>query len=457
MPPAAAPVSEALVADLYMRVERVEAELRQLQLLTPAALRPAPRPPTVAAEAALTDTRLMTPVGQPTPVIRWPVPRLPGPRSAPAAGADLLQAAFDLDPVAAVGLDAGGMVRAWNPAAAARFGWTAAEVVGRPPPFVPADKLDEHRSLRRYPRSVLPGQDFETERCDRAGRRWVVRVQAAESRCGGVVFTFRDPPPDPTDPRPAGAAAVDPGRVAEGDADPALRRYAALGKVAAGVAHDFNAVLTVVRGYAELLTEQLPPGGALVDAAAAVVAAAEQGGAVSRHLMGMVCPELGTPPQADVGHLLQQTDRFFRSLLGAGVELTVAVPVGLPDARVDPAELFQVLLNLAANARDALPPTGGAVTVGTAVVGVPAGRPGWPADVPPGEFVRLAVSDTGHGMSAATRRRLFAPGFTTRPPGVGHGLGLATVKEIVGRAGGHVEVASDPAGGSTFTVYFRRA
>ena len=444
-------VSEALVADLYLRVERVEQELQRL------AQRTVDAPPVTTAgdtTAAAETRRVPHPPPRETaetPPLRWPVPRLAASPDAPAIlDSELLRAAVDLCTDPLVGLDLHGQVTIWNPAAVTRFGWTAAEVLNRPAPFVPDDRAAEHSELRRDPRALRGGQEIETVRLDKSGLRHRLQLRVAPSSCGGLVFGFREAieaVSDPAAPLPLPVEVAVP-------RDASLTRHAAVGKLVAGVAHDFNNILAVLQGYGELLSEQLPPGGQLGDAAGAIVSAAGLGGAISRHLLSLAAPEPTTPPAADVGLLLRQTDRFLRSLVGAGVRVNVTAPAGLPGAKCHPAELFQVVLNLAANARDAMP-GGGVLSVRASAAVVPPGRARWPDLVRPGEFIVLTVADTGHGMTPETLARLPTPGFTTRPDG--HGLGLATVRAIVARAEGHIEVESDPEWGTCFTVYLRKA
>jgi signal transduction histidine kinase len=219
------------------------------------------------------------------------------------------------------------------------------------------------------------------------------------------------------------------------------------------VAHDFNNLLAVIQGYAGLLVEQAAAGSPSRDAADTIVAAAELAGEVSRHLLSVVRPEPGTAPRADVNLLLNRLGRVLKAIVGAQVTLAITPAAELELAAIHPAELTQVLLNLTTNARDAMRGSG-TLTIRTATQPAGPDRSGWPADVPAGEFVVLTISDTGSGMDEATRLRAFDPFFTTKAKD-GHGIGLATIREIVARIGGHVELESEPGWGTQVRVYLR--
>ncbi len=438
-------VADAPLADLLARVEQQEERLRRMEATLRALARlpdaPAPQP---SPPATLTDTKraasAVTPPiiplpARPKPAGRPTVHGLPPDR--PEAEADLLRAAVDLAPEATVGVDAAGAVRVWNPAAAKLFGWSAGEVIGSSPPFLPDDRADEHADLLRGG----PARDVPTVRRGKDGALIPVRVTVAPGRSGGVVFTFRAD--ETIAPHPP-------------DADPTAGRFVALGRALAGVVHDFNNLLSVIQGHAELLAEKAEPGSPQREAADTIAATTDLAAGVTRHLLAVAKPEPGTPPRTDINLLLGRLDRVLRAVLGARITLAVTPAPGLGLAAVHPAELTQVLLNLATNARDAMP-DGGTFTVRTAAQFAGAGRPGWPADGPAGEFVVLTVGDTGAGMDEATRARVFDPFFTTKPTGVGTGIGLTTVRDVVARAGGHIELESEPGWGTQVRVYFRKA
>ncbi len=427
--PAADPPLAELIARLDQqdeKIRRLDATLRALARLPDGAAAPPTAPTLVETRKAASAT---TPA-----VIPWPV------RSPPAASElELLRAAVELTAEAVVGVDAAGVVRVWNAAAARLFGWSAGEVLGAPPPFLPDDKAGEHAELVRR-----GGGDVVTARRRKDGELVPVRAAAAPARGGGAVFTFRtaDTLAEEGPVRPHGP-----------DAAPPARGFAALGRALAGVAHDFNNLLAVIRGHADLLAERAAPGSADRDAAETIAATAELAADATRHLLAVARPQPDAPPRTDVTALVARLARVLQAVVGARVALAVTTADGPGEAAIHPADLTQVLLNLAANARDAMP-DGGTLTLRTAVQTAGPDRPGWPADVPGGEFVVLTVRDTGAGMDAETRVRAFDPFFTTKPDGTG--LGLAAVREVVARAGGHVEVESEPGWGTQVRVYLRR-
>ena len=226
-------------------------------------------------------------------------------------------------------------------------------------------------------------------------------------------------------------------------------RLLALGRLAGGIVHDFNNLLLVMTGHVELTRRLLGEGHPGAARLVPVLHAAARAAALTRQLLAFGRATPGAAPFADVGTVLAQLEPMLRRLLGAYVRLEVREGRGLGPVRADPSQVEQLLLNLVLNARDAMP-AGGRLTIETQDVEV-AGGTAPPA--PPGRYVLLAVSDEGMGMDAETRARIFEPFFTTKAAGEGSGLGLATVQQVVERAGGTVVVDSEPGLGSTFRVY----
>ncbi len=234
-------------------------------------------------------------------------------------------------------------------------------------------------------------------------------------------------------------------RRAEAEGLPVLARLEAVGRLAGGVAHEFNNLLVVINGYSEMLLDdpQLPP--AARDALAEIRKAGERAASLTRQLLAFGCRQLLAPVVLDLNALLAGLEELLRRLMGPGVAVAFLPDPGLGPVRADPSQLEQVVLNLCLNARDAMP-QGGTLTLQTRSAGAEAGR-----------WVALDVRDTGPGMDEQTRARLFEPFFTTKELGRGTGLGLAVVHGIVTQSGGRVLVDSRPDQGTTFTVLLPRA
>lgn len=224
----------------------------------------------------------------------------------------------------------------------------------------------------------------------------------------------------------------------------------ALGRLAGGVAHDFNNLLSSIRGYSEMAGERAGGDPVLRDWLGEVRAAADRGAELVQRLLAFTRQQVPVSRAADVREVVQRAQRLLLPLLGQAVLLEVDVELGLPPVPLDPAQLEQALVNLAVNARDAMP-DGGRLSV-TAVLRE-AGAAELPPDLAgPGPWVELVVADDGVGMDAVTRARVFEPFFTTKGPGQGTGLGLSTVYGLVVQAGGAVTVESEPGAGATFRL-----
>jgi CheY-like chemotaxis protein len=229
----------------------------------------------------------------------------------------------------------------------------------------------------------------------------------------------------------------------------------AIGQLAGGVAHDFNNLLTVINGYADLVLGMLPAGEAR-DMVSEMARAGGRAATLTRQLLAFSRKTVLAPRVMDLNETVRDMGAMLRRLLGADIDLSVRPGQGVGPVHADPAHLEQVILNLAVNARDAMP-RGGKLTIEMREVELDRAYASSRAGVRPGGYVLLAVSDTGCGMTEEVRRHAFEPFFTTKPVGQGTGLGLATVYGIVKQGGGHVEVESEPGTGTTFKVYLPRA
>ncbi|MBL8942451.1 MAG: PAS domain S-box protein [Myxococcales bacterium] len=230
------------------------------------------------------------------------------------------------------------------------------------------------------------------------------------------------------------------------------QRLESIGRLAGGVAHDFNNLLTVILSHAALARlEDTVVDGDLV----AIEEAGRRATALTGQLLAFARRQVIEPRVVDLNQLTSQIDRMLRRLIGEQVVLATVLQPGLWPVRVDPAQMEQVLVNLAVNARDAMP-RGGTLTIETANVVLDAGYVAEHADVTAGEYVLVAVSDTGTGIEADALPVIFEPFFTTKPSGAGTGLGLATCYGLVKQAGGHIWAYSEPGHGATFKVYLPR-
>jgi two-component system, cell cycle sensor histidine kinase and response regulator CckA len=233
------------------------------------------------------------------------------------------------------------------------------------------------------------------------------------------------------------------------------QKLEAIGQLAGGVAHDFNNLLTAIRGYAELLLQKMPAADPLRRNVHEINRATDRAAAVTHQLLAFSSKKVRPPRILDPAEVLANMGMLLERLIGEDVELITRIHSGLGRVRADPAHLEQVVVNLAVNARDAMP-AGGRLTLELANADLDEIYAAEHAQVSPGPYVMLAVSDTGHGMERETLVRIFEPFFTTKPAGRGTGLGLSTVYGIVQQCGGFVWVYSEPGRGSTFKVYLPR-
>jgi PAS domain S-box-containing protein len=228
-----------------------------------------------------------------------------------------------------------------------------------------------------------------------------------------------------------------------------------LGRLAGGVAHDFNNLLVAILGYAEFLEQGIRAGNPSLEDLAEIRDAGERARDLTRQLLAVARRQVVEPRVMDLNEALGDAERLLRRVLGEDVELTVLPATGLWRVKADPSQIQQVVLNLALNARDAMP-QGGRLTLETANVELDGRHAETHPGAHPGPHVLLAVSDVGSGLSPEAKAHLFEPFFTTKSPGQGTGLGLATVYGIVRQAGGHVGVYSEPGRGTSVKVYLPR-
>ena len=341
---------------------------------------------------------------------------------------------------AIIGKNLDGIVTHWNKGAEHMYGYTAQEMIGQPISLLcPKDRPDEIPDILEKIRRGEVVEYFESVRVTKDGRRVDVSVS---------ISPIRD-----VDGRVMGASAIARNITAQKKVEEQLRqsqKMEAVGRLAGGVAHDFNNLLGIVTACTELLRTRADAES--VEYLDNVREAAKRGASLTRQLLSFSRRQPVQPQVLDWNERLKEVNKLLRPLMGDDVEITLLPRSGTAIVEADAGQLDQIVVNLAVNARDAMP-HGGKLIIETGVFDF---DEGFAREHPPlvaGRYVMLAMSDNGMGMDEATRARIFEPFFTTKDIGKGTGLGLATVYGIVQQAGGHIWVYSEPERGTTFKIY----
>jgi two-component system, cell cycle sensor histidine kinase and response regulator CckA len=347
-------------------------------------------------------------------------------------------------------LDESGRVTTWNIGAERMLGYTAAEVDGTSSEVFYTREDRE----RGYPARALDRAKAEG-RHEEEGLR--LRKDASQFWANVVITAMGD-----QDSGLRGFGLVIRDFTERRRAEEALRKteeqlrqaqkMEAVGRLAGGVAHDFNNLLSVILSYISMLLEALKPGDPIRADLEEVRTASERASRLTHQLLAFSRQQVLEPRILDLRQVLGGMENMLKRLLGEDVELTLLGRNGLGKVHADPGQIEQIVMNLAVNARDAMP-NGGTLTIETADAELDAAYADQHLGVAPGSYVVVAVSDTGIGMNKATQAQIFEPFFTTKEKGKGTGLGLSTVFGIVKQSSGHIWVYSEPNKGTTFKVY----
>jgi PAS domain S-box-containing protein len=361
---------------------------------------------------------------------------------------------LDASPDPIVAVDSAGQITYLNRQAEIAFGYARDELLGEPIerllPEGLADRHVAHRDrLLAHPRGRPHGIGLDLTGRRKDGSAFPVEISLTPVELAGGSRVF--------------ATVIDISvRKAAEHQFLETQRLESIGRLAGGIAHDFNNVLFAIKGYAELLTEDLAPerrDQLDIDEARrsvdAIGDAATRAATLTAQLLAFSRRQMLRPEVVDVNESISVIEPTLRRLVEDQVRLAVNPGPGAGRIRMDHGQLDQILMNLVVNARDAMP-DGGTVTIesGTVELADPLVL-GYP-EVVPGSFVVVSVTDTGPGIDPETREHIFEPFFTTRDHGHGTGLGLATTYGIVRQSGGHIRVESEPGMGSTFKLYFPR-
>ena len=344
-------------------------------------------------------------------------------------------------PFAIVAVDPAGTVRSWNAAAENMFGWTGVEVMGRIPPFVAGEQMEEFREkVERASRGeLICGLERRRQRKDGSAidvAIWTAPLRDSSGSITSAILAIAD--------------------ISERKKLEEQLRHAqkmeAVGRLAGGVAHDFNNLLTIINGYGHMLASALGQQDRLRSHAEEILKAGNQAASLTAQLLAFSRRQMIQPKPVDLNHVVTNLGKMLRRVIGENIVLHTLLSEDLSCVKADPNQMEQVLINLVANARDAMP-RGGALTISTRNVTLDAPLSCEGNEIPRGCYVELSVCDTGEGMDDETRSHLFEPFFTTKERGKGTGLGLSSVYGSVRQNGGGILVHSERGRGAEFLIF----
>jgi PAS domain S-box-containing protein len=352
---------------------------------------------------------------------------------------------------AIIGKTLEGIIVSWNQGAERIYGYQENEVLGRSASFLtPADQPNELSRLLEKVKDGQSADQAETIWLTKDGRLLNVSLQVSPIRddLGRIVGASSIARDITTEKQ-----KIEQERRALETQLQQSQKLESVGRLAGGVAHDFNNMLAVIIGYTELILDETPPNTDIYQSLEEIFQAAERAKGLTRQLLAFARKQVLEMTTLNINTVITDFSKMIKRLIGEDVTIKLLLQNDLPDIIADSAMMEQILMNLAVNARDAMP-DGGILTIETREVSLEQGYAAAKIDVIPGDYLMLAVTDTGHGMDEQTRERIFEPFFTTKESGKGTGLGLSTVYGIAKQHGGHIWVYSEPGYGTIFKIYF---
>jgi len=329
-----------------------------------------------------------------------------------------------------------------NPAFTQMTGYTASEAIGKSPRILQGPRTDKN-VLNRLRKNLGNGEPFAGEAINyrKDGKEFVLEWQIAPLRnAGGQITHFVAIQHDITERKKLEGQLVQ------------SQKMETVGKLAGGIAHEFNSILTAIIGQSELLLNDLPAGSPLAKNTTEITKAATRAAVLTRQLLAYGRKQFLQPENLDLNRVIAGMESIFYNLMGGDVNVQMVPAANLHEVKADAGQIEQVIMNIVINARDAMP-NGGRLTLETSNIVLDRESVGRYPELKPGDYVMLAITDTGTGMSDEVKARVFEPFFSTKGVGQGTGLGLSTCYGIVKQSGGHIRVYSEQSRGSTFKIY----
>jgi PAS domain S-box-containing protein len=354
-----------------------------------------------------------------------------------------LAAIIEYSEDAIVGKTASGIIIGWNHGAERLYGYSAEEIIGRSVSVLfPPEKYQEYLGIMKEVLGGKPVPAFDTVRRRKDGvlinvTVGITQIEAIDSEIIGATKNSHDI----TRIKKLEAQFIE------------AQKLEVIGHLASGIAHDFNNILAVIMGYSDLLTEKLGAKSPLRQYSEEIKLASERAAGLTRQLLVFSRKQTVHPVVLDLNAAIEEMDKMLRQLIGENIEMTMVPGKDIWLVKADPGYVGQLLMNLVVNARDAMP-NGGKLTIETNNVVIDESRAGKHPGAGIGKQVVLTLKDTGTGMTDEVKAHMFEAFFTTKPPGKGTGLGLATCRTIIEQCNGHIEVFSEIGKGTTFKIYF---